>query len=388
MAPTHTPSPPAAPRRLFRRLPPLPIGSTALWMVFFLSWTVQGLLHALTPMPVSRRGNLAMLLLASSDLLQAALLTAVCYSLASGVLGRRFAWARVALAILAAAAGLPLVRLLYLTALHRAFDVPLPLRTLVFGAPNESLVTAGFLGLGFTVAYAVGAQARELSVSRLENELAQARLQALQAQLHPHFLFNAFNSIAALMHRDVDAADRMLSRLGELLRRVLRRSSVQFVTLQEELEFIELYLEIERTRFGERLQVSFEVDDEARGAVVPHLLLQPLVENAVRHGIAPIASGGRLEISALPEGDALCIEVRDSGRGLPRGWTPAKVGVGLTNVRTRLEHLYGARHTFRIESPPGGGVRVRIRIPLDAPPDDAAYGPDREDEDRTLEIGR
>ena len=264
-------------------------------MVFFLSWTVQGLLHALTPMPVSRRGNVAMLLLASSDLLQAALLTAVCYSLASGVLGRRFAWARVAVAILAAAAGLPLVRLLYLTALHRAFDVPLPLRTLVFGVPNESLVTAGFLGLGFTVAYAVGAQARELSVSRLENELAQARLQALQAQLHPHFLFNAFNSIAALMHRDVDAADRMLSRLGELLRRVLRRSSVQFVTLQEELEFIELYLEIERTRFGERLQVHVDVDDEARGAVVPHLLLQPLVENAVRHGIAPGAEGGRQE---------------------------------------------------------------------------------------------
>ncbi len=370
MAPSLPPSPHAAPRRAGLRLPPLPIGSTALWMVFFLSWTVQGLLHALTPMPVSRHGNLSMLLLASSDVIQAALLTGVCYSLASGVFARRFAWASVAVAILAAAAGLPLVRLLYLTAVHRAFDIPLPLRTLVFGVPGESLVTAGFLGLGFTVAYAVGAQARELNVSRLESELAQARLQALQAQLHPHFLFNAFNSIAALMHRDVDAADRMLSRLGELLRHVLRRSSVQFVTLGEELEFIELYLEIERTRFRERLDVRMRVDDDARSAVVPNLLLQPLVENSVRHGIAPLAAGGILEITAVPDGDALDIEVRDTGRGLPPGWTPAKVGVGLTNVRGRLEHLYGPRHTFLIESPPEGGVRVRIRIPLDAPPDD------------------
>ena len=370
MAPSLPPSTDAVPHRAARGVPPLPIGRTALWMVFFLSWTVQGLLHALTPMPSSRHGGITMLLMASADVVQAALLTAVCYSLASGVLARRFAWARVVVAILAAAAGLPLARLLYLTAVHRAFGVPLPLRTLVFGAPGESLVTAGFLGLGFTVAYAVGAQARELNVSRLEGELAQARLQALQAQLHPHFLFNAFNSIAALMHRDVDAADRMLSRLGELLRHVLRRSSAQFVTLGEELEFIELYLEIERTRFRERLDVRVRVDDDARSAVVPNLILQPLVENAIRHGIAPVAAGGVLEISALPDGDALDIEVRDSGRGLPRGWTPTKVGVGLTNVRGRLEHLYGPRHTFLIESPPAGGVRVHIRIPLDAPPDD------------------
>jgi signal transduction histidine kinase len=334
-------------------------------MVFFLSWTVQGLLHSLTPNALSERHPAATLLLASSDLVQAALLAVVCYTLAAAVLERRLTWPRVTVAIVAAATVLALARLLYLGALHRLFGAPFSAHMLMMGVPGEFLVTAGFLGLGFTIAYSGGSQARELAVSRLESELAQARLQALQAQLHPHFLFNAFNSISALMHRDVEAADRMLARLGELLRRVLRRSGAPFVTLHEELEFVQLYLEIEQARFGERLQVSVDVEPGAREAVVPHLLLQPLVENAVRHGIAQTVAGGRVEIAArVEDGATLALEVRDTGRGLPPGWTPDAVGVGLSNVRSRLEQVYRGAHSLQVDGFPGGGVRVRLRLPL------------------------
>jgi signal transduction histidine kinase len=333
-------------------------------MVFFLAWTVQGLLHALAPTSLAPRDTPSSLLLASSDLVQAVLLAVFCYAMASAALSRRLSWMQVTLLVMGAAVALPLLRVAYLSAVHAAFGTPITGRALLQGVPAELMATAGFLGLGFTVAYAAGAQARELAMSRLERELAEARLQALQAQLHPHFLFNAFNSIAALMHRDVDAADRMLARLGELLRRVLRRSSDPFVTLGEELEFVELYLEIEQARFGERLRVGFDVDPSARSAMVPHLLLQPLVENAVRHGIAPSTTGGRVDILAAPDGGELRVEVRDSGMGLPPGWAPSRVGVGLSSVRTRLEHVYGARHTLSIESPPGGGVRVRISLPF------------------------
>jgi two-component system LytT family sensor kinase len=167
------------------------------------------------------------------------------------------------------------------------------------------------------------------------------------------------------MHRDTDAADAMLERLSDLLRLTLDRIGTQYVRLKDELDFIEKYLEIERARFGDRLEVHFEVGSGVLDAPVPTLLLQPLVENAVRHGIGPRVSGGRIEIIARREGDRLRLAVRDNGSGLPADTLQAfNTGVGLSNTRSRLEHLYGDRHRFEFLRPPAGGLAVEVVIPF------------------------
>ena len=208
----------------------------------------------------------------------------------------------------------------------------------------------------------------ELALSRLEIQLAQTQLQVLQTQLHPHFLFNTLSSIAVLMHQDRDEADRMIVRLADLLRLILRRSAAQSVTLQEELDFLDAYLEIEQARYGERLRVVTEVDPEACPVLVPHLILQPLVENAVRHGIGPLRRPGLLEIRGRVRGEALELEVRDNGRGLPAGWSPETTGVGIANTRRRLEQLYGPEHRIHIGPNPGGGVVVHLTLPARTAP--------------------
>lgn len=221
------------------------------------------------------------------------------------------------------------------------------------------------IGLSHAVDYYREARERELRASQLETRLAQAQLDALRMQLHPHFLFNTLNSISVLMAEDVKAARRMLIGLSDLLRASLENGGTQEVSLKEELEFLKNYLEIERTRFHDRLTIRLDVDPAALSARVPNLILQPLVENAIRHGIAPRASAGLVEIRAQRENGMVQLQVRDNGPGLSSS-APEKLsdGIGLSNTRARLEQLYGASHRFEISGADGGGFVVTIIIPF------------------------
>ncbi len=206
---------------------------------------------------------------------------------------------------------------------------------------------------------------KELKSVQLEGQLAQAQLSALKMQLHPHFLFNTLNAISSLMHSDVEAADRMLTRLSDLLRLTLDSAGQQMITLKEEVEFLRRYVEIEQIRFQDRLTVSIEIAPDTLDAVVPTLILQPLVENAVRHGIAPRASAGRIEVSSRKENGSLVLRVQDDGVGFNgNGTQPFKEGLGLSNTRSRLEKLYGGSYRFAIENGPVRGVIVDIRFPF------------------------
>jgi LytS/YehU family sensor histidine kinase len=212
-------------------------------------------------------------------------------------------------------------------------------------------------------------QERELTAAQLQTQLAEAQLEALQRQLHPHFLFNTLNTIATLMHRDVQAADEMLVQLSDLLRLTLDRVGTQQVPLTDEVDFLRKYLEIEQRRFGDRLQVHIDVDSDVLDAPVPNLILQPLVENALRHGIGPKVAGGRVDVSARQESGNLVLTVRDNGVGLsPDKLNALHSGVGLSNTRSRLENLYGDRHRFEFQTPGSGGLLVRIVIPLGRDP--------------------
>ncbi|HJU89305.1 MAG TPA: histidine kinase [Gemmatimonadaceae bacterium] len=199
---------------------------------------------------------------------------------------------------------------------------------------------------------------------RLEGQLAQAQLQTLRLQLQPHFLFNTLNTIAALVSSDARAAERMVTRLSDLLRQTLNNAAEQEVTLARELELLSPYLEIQRLRFADRLRVDFNIAPDAENALVPSLLLQPLIENAIRHGITPRAAGGRVDVRARRDGEYLRIEVADDGIGF-RAWsgrTPRE-GVGLGATRGRLRHMYGAAHHLTLDAPPEGGFTVRLAIP-------------------------
>jgi two-component system, LytTR family, sensor kinase len=204
---------------------------------------------------------------------------------------------------------------------------------------------------------------RELRALELEKLLAQSRLEALQAQLNPHFLFNTLHAISSLMHDNVEAADRMISRLSDLLRLALDSVDQQEVPLRREVAFLQKYLEIEQTRFGDRLKVNIDIAPDTWDATVPNLILQPLVENAIRHGIAPRAAAGCVAVTARCDGHQLHLEVRDDGVGLATP-QPAREGVGLSNTRARLRHLYAEAHRFELKNAEGGGLAVRLSIPL------------------------
>ena len=239
----------------------------------------------------------------------------------------------------------------------------------------EMMTYWAVVGLSHALDYHKEAQDRTLATARLETALVEAQLQALQRQLHPHFLFNTLHTISALMHRDTEAADAMLARLSDLLRLTLDRLGVQEVPLKEELDFLEKYLEIERTRFGDRLTVDMQIEPETLDVCVPNLVLQPLVENAIRHGIAPRLGGGRLQIVARQTGARLWLMVRDNGAGLSKANLDAfNHGVGLSNTRLRLEHLYPGNHRFEFHEPSDGGLAVTIEIPANADLDEAPSG--------------
>ena len=203
---------------------------------------------------------------------------------------------------------------------------------------------------------------RELRSLELEKHLAEAKLEALQMQLNPHFLFNTLHGISALMHKDVETADRILSRLSDLLRRTLENTGTQEVPLKQELDFLERYLEIERTRFGDRLTVRMYIDPDTLEAQVPNLVLQPLVENAIRHGIEPHSRPGIIELRAQRKNGMLELQVQDNGAGLAGG-QPIEEGIGLSNTRARLQQLYGSAHQFQLSNLTSGGLVVSITIP-------------------------
>jgi two-component system LytT family sensor kinase len=203
---------------------------------------------------------------------------------------------------------------------------------------------------------------RELQASQLETQLARAHLHALEMQIQPHFLFNTLNSISELIHDEPEAAELMVAQLGDLLRMTIASDGRQEVPLSRELDLVGAYLEIERTRFQDRLTVKKQVEPDVLDALVPSLILQPLVENAIRHGLSPRVAPGTVTLTARRVGDRLRLTVRDDGRGLPpEADRRERVGVG--NTRTRLRQAYGAGHRFELADAPGGGTQVLIEIP-------------------------
>jgi signal transduction histidine kinase len=212
-----------------------------------------------------------------------------------------------------------------------------------------------------------------LRESQLREQAARAELAALQARINPHFFFNTLNTISALAEEDPRRAGEIVQTLAELFRYTFKVSESGPVPLQDELDFVQRYLVIEQARFGHRLRLVREVDEQARAVPVPGLILQPLVENAVGHGIAPLRDGGTVRIAARVEGGSLVVEVSDDGRGLPPGRDPVREGHGLDNVRQRLATLYAGTGSLEMGAGPGGrGTTARLRIPLAAEPGRAA----------------
>jgi signal transduction histidine kinase len=201
---------------------------------------------------------------------------------------------------------------------------------------------------------------------KVETQLAKAQLDTLRLQLSPHFLFNALNGAMALIGTNSRAAEKMLASISEFLRMILRSSAEPKVTVERELALLHHYIEIQRVRFGEKLKVVIDVDDSLASAMVPSLLLQPLVENSIRHGLSPRASAGSVTVRMKADGDMLRIVVEDNGVGPSAKRTKQRgTGLGLSNTATRLNHLYGERYSFETSAASGGGFRVQLSLPLE-----------------------
>jgi two-component system LytT family sensor kinase len=219
----------------------------------------------------------------------------------------------------------------------------------------------GFVGIIQGLEALKLARRRELQVAEHKTASVRAQLQSLRLQLQPHFLFNTMHAIGSLMHYDVPTADRMLNRLSDMLRTSLRESDNPVVTLRQEMTFIEAYVEIEKVRFEQRLGVEWAIPEHLQGSAIPPFILQPLVENAIKYGVAPRADGGNIVIRAYADGDALMLEVEDDA---PAGTAQQQgFGIGLSNTRSRLEALYGAGQKLELVRA-GMGTIARIRIPL------------------------
>lgn len=227
---------------------------------------------------------------------------------------------------------------------------------------SEVLTYWAVIGLSHAVNYYRKYREREIRASQLEAQLARAQLDALRMQLQPHFLFNTLNTISVLMKEDVQLADQLLLRLSDLLRLSLKSTENHEVTLRDELEFLRNYLEIEQTRFQDRLTVRYEIDEQAFDAQVPNLILQPLVENAIRHAVAPKPGKSTVEIRAARRNGKVELQVRDDGPGLPA--VTNGNGIGLSNTRARLDKLYGSAHTFELSPANGHGLQVTVTLPF------------------------
>jgi two-component system, LytTR family, sensor kinase len=220
-----------------------------------------------------------------------------------------------------------------------------------------------------TVTYVTDARermARQMTeTARLSEELSKSQLAALRRQIEPHFMFNTLHSITGLVrdHRN-DAAVNMIVGLSEFLRRALEDSHRSQVTLAEEVEYLQRYLDIQKVRFGERLRVSMDIPAELLRAQVPNLLLQPLVENAIKHGIAKRAAGGAVRIAGACHNGRLCLTVYNDGADSPKDWQATRTGVGISNLRTRLQILHGDQTDLQLKRDDGGGVEAAVTLPL------------------------
>lgn len=270
----------------------------------------------------------------------------------------------------------------FLSQFVKALALNLPLwNTLVAGLP-QVLRTAQFdpqkifarifildfhIGLLVYTTILIAVHAIEYSrrTADLNGRLSEARLEALKMQLHPHFLFNTLNSVSALLHKDPEAADEMIGELGDFLRLTLQSPSRQEVSLEEELKFLKSYLEIEKVRFQNRLTVQFHIEEQTWAAKLPNLILQPIIENAIRHAIAPREEPGTIEVRAAVRNNRLNLQILDDGPGMQmKDGREFTEGIGLQNVRERLRHHYGASHLFRLNNRPEGGLEVEIEIPF------------------------
>ena len=345
----------------------------------FLFWTLVTIVYstqvALIPRPPNERGMLAQQLIWQDLYYMAwAPVTLLVWRLSNHWEIERIGWRRFVArhAFLATAIGVAHSGLVFMTA-RLISPVPMP--------PNESaldlfwtflrvrihlqlLTYAAIVGVGQAVTFYDRYRERQVAAARLEAQLAEARLDTLRAQLQPHFLFNSLHSIASLARAGDNAGVvRLISGFSDLLRHLLDTQTTHHA-LREELALVDRYLDIQRVRFGDRLRVTVEATPEAEVARTPLLIVQPLVENALRHGLAPRVEAGQVEVRSRREGDSLVIDVADDGVGLPPGWSLATTsGTGLKNLGSRLAAEFGARQSLTVERREGGGVRTIVRIP-------------------------
>ena len=247
---------------------------------------------------------------------------------------------------------------------HPPAFLPLSLDKFANGVLSSIVLYAGIL----TVSYAVRSRARlaraETEAARLSEGLLKARLAALRRQMEPHFLFNSLNTVSGLVREERNAdAVNTIAALSNFLRRMLDDANRQEVTLSEELDVVRDYLDIQKVRFAERLAIAIDVPSELRPAALPSFILQPLVENAIKHGIARRVNGGEIGITASSGDGALTVTVRNDGPSLPANWEAERPGIGIANVRVRLQSLYGHAYDMRMRNRPGG-VEVSFSVPL------------------------
>lgn len=352
------------------------------WVLGFAIWTALGLLSALqTAMYFMRDGRPVpwspVLVDRLADWYTCAVFTPLFFWLVRAVPWDRARWWRpVGIQTLVVTASVPLKYLLYVALIQ--WLIP-DYRTVVFGRMlvgsfiSEVMAFGAMMAIIHAVEFNRRAILQAAQAARLEARLAEARLETLTAQLQPHFLFNTLHAISTLMHRDVEAADTMLARLGDLLRRTLDgrdRSPLPLeLPLRDEIRLLESYLEIARVRFEDRLTVTVRVDRDAHTALVPRFVLQPLVENALKHGIGAREGPGRIAIRAVRAGSRLQITIADDGDAAhlgPDGFP--REGIGLTNTRQRLRERYGDDHAITLSRSAEGGLVVTLDVPFSAVP--------------------
>jgi two-component sensor histidine kinase len=338
------------------------------WLAIWCGWTALALFFAtsasLTYVSTGRSGNWALSIRRS--LLEWwlwALLTPIAVWLARRYpLDRRWPWGHL-LIHAAAGAALAVIKTVVERGLY-AWLTGVWTYWLVSTFALQFFIYCAIVAAAHSVVYYERSRERD----HLATRLADARLQLLSMQLQPHFLFNTLNTIAELVHGDPDAADYMITGLSDLLRRTLELGPAQEISLEAELDLLGRYLDIQKARFGDRLRVTIAVEDAARRAAVPVLLLQPLVENAIRHGLAERVASGRIDITARRDGTSLLIAVTDDGPGAAAHEASKSERVGLGNTRARLEALYGSQQRLEFANAPEGGARVSLDIPFKVAP--------------------
>ena len=342
-----------------------------MWALSFLCWTVYGALATTASrgflVSIHAKATLEVLVSPFTVSYLWALLTPLIFVIARTYSFNRDSWRKsllvhlpISLLMSAAVTGIRMiVNTTYGFADH---SVPLTARMLQGVLQNLPLCFAT-MGIAQAAVYSARIRKREMESSHLEARLAEAQLEILRSQLEPHFLFNTLNSIATLTRKDPASAERMTIKLASLLRVSLDCVGSQEISLEKELQFLQNYVEIQKTRFRDRLTVHLNIDPDLLPFPVPSLILQPLVENAIRHGIAKSAGPGWVDIRAARENGSMRIEIADNGPGIVPKSDGDTGGFGLRNTRARLRQLYGNQHHFRVESVPGGGCRVILVLP-------------------------